>query len=118
MSCGSRCRGRCCDDPDAARLASVALQPHRGFTAGQPEAPLVAPAEPDLTFVGTRTLFEEIARRHDGCVLVCVRKSVGDDGGCSVVFLSEGVSDTAGFLQKATDLVSEGKLRDLREGDL
>lgn len=80
--------------------------------------PLVAPAEPDLTFVGTRTLFEEIARRYDGSVLVCVRKSVGGDGGCSAVFLSEGISDTAGFLQKATDLVSEGKLRDLREGDL
>lgn len=76
------------------------------------------PIEPDLEFVGTRDLYEQIASRYDGSVLICVRHSRRDDGSCSVVFLTNGIGDAAEFLRSAATLTTQTDIREIREDDL
>jgi hypothetical protein len=63
-------------------------------------------------------MFTAIAARYDACVIVCVRNTGRNDGSCSVVFMTQGVEQPAGFLHVAASLVKDDQIRDIGEGDL
>lgn len=74
--------------------------------------------EPDLSLIGTRALYEEIAKRYDASVLVCARHGVKDPSNATVAFLCVNVTEPAGFLRAAAALAEESQMRDLGEDDL
>lgn len=88
--------------------------------------PRPRPHPPDLTLVGTKDLYREIAARYDASALVLVRFGTppADAGSSGVLevdqvqFLCRGVENTPGFLASVSELITADAMRELTEDDL
>lgn len=94
-------------------------------TPSQTSRPPAEPAhaEPggtiDLAFVGTRDLFEEIARRNDQAALVCVRWANGKPDASKAILLGKNTGEPALFFRGVSELIKQRGTTDVfEEGDL